>query len=145
MIKKHLDEANALLIQLISLTEEDIENIKAAKHECVAPSVEAKNELIAQFMVAKKELDSALIALNNSSTKGLSELLDDEDKQKFDELKNNLQTLHIKNKEYAKFVLIVKDFLDGLVNKMFDSNNNGTNNAYGDKKTIPDSLFKMNV
>lgn len=144
MIKKCLDEVNVLLIQLISLTEEDIENIKVAKHKSVAPSVEAKNELIAKFMVAKKELDSALIALNNSSTKGLSELLDDEDKQKLDDLKKNLQTLQIKNKEYAKFVLIVKDFLDGLVNKMFDSNS-GTNNAYGDKKTIPDSLFKMNV
>ncbi|MEE6577065.1 flagellar protein FlgN, partial [Campylobacter coli] len=47
-------------------------------------------------------------------------------------------------KEYAKFVLIVKDFLDGLVNKMFDIND-GTNNAYGDKKTNPESIFKINV
>ncbi|EAJ6402416.1 flagellar protein FlgN, partial [Campylobacter jejuni] len=40
--------------------------------------------------------------------------------------------------------LIVKDFLDGLVNKMFDIND-GTNNAYGDKKTNPESIFKINV
>ncbi|MEE6577115.1 aminoacyl-histidine dipeptidase, partial [Campylobacter coli] len=46
--------------------------------------------------------------------------------------------LSIVHKEYAKFVLIVKDFLDGLVNKMFDINV-GTNNAYGDKKTNPES------
>ncbi|HEB9339967.1 TPA: flagellar protein FlgN [Campylobacter coli] len=144
MLKQRLDEVNAILTKLIELTQEDIENIKIAKHETVASSVEEKNKLIAEFSAAKKRLDSALVELNNSSTKGLSELLDEEDKQKLDLLKKNLQTLHTTNKEYAKFVLIVKDFLDGLVNKMFDIND-GTNNAYGDKKTTPESIFKINV
>ncbi|EAH6860734.1 flagellar protein FlgN [Campylobacter coli] len=144
MLKQRLDEVNAILTKLIELTQEDIENIKIAKHDTVASSVEEKNKLIAEFSAAKKRLDSALVELNNSSTKGLSELLDEEDKQKLDELKKNLQTLHTTNKEYAKFVLIVKDFLDGLVNKMFDMND-GTNNAYGDKKTTPESIFKINV
>ncbi|EAI6361694.1 TPA: flagellar protein FlgN [Campylobacter coli] len=144
MLKQRLDEVNAILTKLIELTQEDIENIKIAKHDTVASSVEEKNKLIAEFSAAKKRLDSALVELNNSSTKGLSELLDEEDKQKLDLLKKNLQTLHTTNKEYAKFVLIVKDFLDGLVNKMFDMND-GTNNAYGDKKTTPESIFKINV
>ncbi|EAJ8661457.1 flagellar protein FlgN [Campylobacter coli] len=144
MLKQRLDEVNAILTKLIELTQEDIENIKIAKHDTVASSVEEKNKLISEFSAAKKKLDSALVELNNSSTKGLSELLDEEDKQKLDELKKNLQTLHTTNKEYAKFVLIVKDFLDGLVNKMFDMND-GTNNAYGDKKTNPESIFKINV
>lgn len=144
MLKQRLDEVNAILTKLIELTQEDIENIKIAKHETVASSVEEKNKLITEFSAAKKRLDSALVELNNSSTKGLSELLDEEDKQKLDLLKKNLQTLHTANKEYAKFVLIVKDFLDGLVNKMFDMND-GTNNAYGDKKTTPESIFKINV
>ncbi|EIX9942361.1 flagellar protein FlgN [Campylobacter coli] len=144
MLKQRLDEVNAILTKLIELTQEDIENIKIAKHDTVASSVEEKNKLISEFSAAKKKLDSALVELNNSSIKGLSELLDEEDKQKLDELKKNLQTLHTTNKEYAKFVLIVKDFLDGLVNKMFDIND-GTNNAYGDKKTTPESIFKINV
>ncbi|ECH4929064.1 flagellar protein FlgN [Campylobacter coli] len=144
MLKQRLDEVNAILTKLIELTQEDMENIKIAKHDTVASSVEEKNKLISEFSAAKKKLDSALVELNNSSTKGLSELLDEEDKQKLDELKKNLQTLHTTNKEYAKFVLIVKDFLDGLVNKMFDIND-GTNNAYGDKKTTPESIFKINV
>ncbi|MGH2328171.1 flagellar protein FlgN [Campylobacter taeniopygiae] len=144
MLKKHLDEVNAILEKLIALTQEDIENIKVAKHDTVAPSVEEKNKLIFEFTTAKKQLDAALVALNNSSTKGLSELLDEEDKEKLDLLKKNLQTLHSANKEYAKFVLIIKDFFDGLVNKMFNLND-GTNNAYGDKKTTPESIFKINV
>lgn len=144
MLKKHLDEVNAILEKLIALTQEDIKNIKVAKHDTVAPSVEEKNKLISEFTTAKKQLDAALVALNNSSTKGLSELLDEEDKEKLDLLKKNLQTLHSANKEYAKFVLIIKDFFDGLVNKMFNLND-GTNNAYGDKKTTPESIFKINV
>ncbi|MFB1640360.1 flagellar protein FlgN [Campylobacter molothri] len=144
MLKKHLDEVNTILEKLIALTQEDIENIKVAKHDTVAPSVEEKNKLISEFTTAKKQLDAALVALNNSSTKGLSELLDEEDKEKLDLLKKNLQTLHSANKEYAKFVLIIKDFFDGLVNKMFNLND-GTNNAYGDKKTTPESIFKINV
>ncbi|MBZ7969350.1 flagellar export chaperone FlgN [Campylobacter molothri] len=144
MLKKHLDKVNTILEKLIALTQEDIENIKVAKHDTVAPSVEEKNKLISEFTTAKKQLDAALVALNNSSTKGLSELLDEEDKKKLDLLKKNLQTLHSANKEYAKFVLIIKDFFDGLVNKMFNLND-GTNNAYGDKKTTPESIFKINV
>ncbi|MBZ7928620.1 flagellar protein FlgN [Campylobacter molothri] len=144
MLKKHLDEVNAILEKLIALTQEDIENIKVAKHDTVAPSVEEKNKLISEFTTAKKQLDAALVTLNNSSAKGLSELLDEEDKEKLDLLKKNLQTLHSANKEYAKFVLIIKDFFDGLVNKMFNLND-GTNNAYGDKKTTPESIFKINV
>ncbi|MDX2331854.1 flagellar protein FlgN [Campylobacter hepaticus] len=142
MLKQRLDEVNAILTKLINLTKEDIDNIKIAKHETVTSSVEEKNKLIEEFILAKKQLDAALVKLNNSCTKGLSELLDDEDKEKLDLLKNNLQTLHSANKEYAKLVLIVKDFLDGLVNKMFDIND-GTNHAYGDKKTKPESIFKI--
>ena len=145
MLKEKLDKVNAILIELTALTEEDLENIKTAKHESVAPSVEKKNKLIAEFVTAKKLLDADLVELNNSSTKGLSEILDDEEKEKLDTLKKNLQTLHTKNKEYAKLVLIVKDFLDGLVDKMFDTHNNGTDNAYINKKTIPESIFKINV
>jgi len=144
MIKQYLDEVNAILTELIALTDEDIENIKIAKHSSVNASVEKKNKLISDFSLAKKKLDQALLSLNNSSSKGLSHLLDDEDKEKLDLLKNNLELLHKKNKEYAKFVLIVKDFFDGLLNKMFDDNS-GTNNAYGDKKTNLHSTFKINV
>ena len=46
MIKKYLDESNLLLDKLIELTKEDIENIKQAKHDTVAQSVENKNNLI---------------------------------------------------------------------------------------------------
>ncbi|WP_139470572.1 flagellar protein FlgN [Campylobacter armoricus] len=144
MIKRYLDETNSILEKLINLTIEDITQIQAANHQHVNKSVENKTKLVSDFQVAKKNLDKALIDLSNQgNNKGLDELLDDEDKEKLALLKQNLNTLHQKNKEYAKLVLIIKNFYDNLLNTMFEQN--GTNNAYGDKTTIPDSLFKINV
>lgn len=110
MLKQRLDEVNAILAKLIALTEEDIENIKVAKHESVTPSVE-ENKLIAEFITAKKQLDVALVELNNSSTKGLSELLDDEDKQKLDLLKKIFKTFIVKTKSMLNLFLLSKIFL----------------------------------
>lgn len=144
MVKQHLDETNSILEKLINLTLEDITQIQAANHQHVGKSVEEKTKLVNDFQIAKKNLDKALVELSNQgNNKGLDELLDDEDKEKLALLKQNLNTLHQKNKEYAKLALIIKNFYDNLLNTMFEQN--GTNNAYGDQKTIPDSLFKINV
>ncbi|HEG2581460.1 TPA: flagellar export chaperone FlgN [Campylobacter lari] len=144
MVKQHLDETNSILEKLINLTLEDITQIQAANHQHVSKSVEEKTKLVNDFQIAKKNLDKALIELSNQgNNKDLDELLDDEDKEKLALLKQNLNTLHQKNKEYAKLALIIKNFYDNLLNTMFEQN--GTNNAYGDNKTIPDSLFKINV
>ncbi len=145
MLKKNLDEVNAILEKLLALTEEELTDIKIAKHENVSANVEKKNKLISEFVATKKRLDQSLVELNNSSSKGLSAMLDEEDKNKLDALKKNLKNLHEKNKEYAKLVLIVKDFFDGLIDKMFDTQGVGTNNAYGNKKDTPQSIFKINV
>ncbi|ECW8954274.1 flagellar protein FlgN [Campylobacter lari] len=144
MVKQHLDETNSILEKLINLTLEDITQIQVANHQHVSKSVEEKTKLVNDFQIAKKNLDKALVELSNQgNNKGLDELLDDEDKEKLALLKQNLNTLHQKNKEYAKLALIIKNFYDNLLNTMFEQN--GTNNAYGDQKTIPDSLFKINV
>ncbi len=53
MLKQRLDEVNAILAKLIALTEEDIENIKVAKHESVTPSVEEKTNLLPNLLQLK--------------------------------------------------------------------------------------------
>ena len=144
MIKQYLDSSNEILDKLITLTDEDIQNIKQANHDSVPKSVESKNKLIAEFYVVKKNLDNALIQLSEGGKKDLSVLLDDLDKEKLGEFKKRLKELHKKNKEYAKLVIVVKNYFDGLLNTMFDSES-GTNNAYSQRQTDVQSLFKMNV
>lgn len=144
MLTEKLNENIELINKLIKLTEDDLANIQQARHDTVAQSVNDKNKLIASFTVSKQELDDALIKLSQNGAKNLAEILDQNQKAQFAEFKKRLEYLHEKNKEYAKLVLVVKNFFDGLVNTMFDDGS-GTNNAYGDKKTSLDSLFKINV
>lgn len=144
MIKQYLDESNTLLDKLIDQTKEDIEHIKKGNHKNVQLSVEAKNAFIAEFGKVKKKLDNALLAMSDGGSKDLALLLDDTDKEKLALFKQNLQKLHEINKEYAKLVLVVKDFFDELLNTMFENSNTG-NNTYGDKQTAINPLFKMNV
>ncbi len=144
MIQKNLNTNIELVDKLIKLTEEDITHIQQGRHDTVAQSVKDKNKLIALFEVSKKELDEILIKLSDNGTKNIAEILDKDDKAKLGEFKKKLEYLHEKNKEYAKLVLVVKNFFDELLNTMFDDGS-GTNNAYGDKKTNLDSLFKINA
>ena len=144
MIEHHLSESVKVLDKLIALTQEDIANIKAAKHASVEPSVQQKTELIKEFKSIKKELDDDLIRLSDGGKKNLAQILTDKDKEQLGEFKKKLKTLHEKNKEYAKLVLVVKNYFDGLVNALFDEGS-GTDNAYKDTKANLSSLFKMNV
>lgn len=140
MLKKQLDEVNEILTCLIAQTKEDIEKIKLANHDGLKENLENKNKLINEFVFSKKKLDETLIALSKNSNKDLSELLDDEDKAKLEILRQNLRTLHKVNKEYAKFVLIMKDFFDGLLGKIFQNKEN-----FNDKKAEPEALFNINA
>lgn len=144
MIKNYLRKSNEILDELISQTQLDIANIKEGKHKSVPESVENKNRLIAEFKAVKKQLDDTLISLSDNGKKNLAELLDEEDKAELGNFKNKLESLHAVNKEYAKFVIIVKNFFDGLLNNMFNQGS-GTNNAYTNSKTDATSLFKLNV
>ena len=97
MIKQYLDSSNEILDKLITLTDEDIQNIKQAKHDSVPKSVESKNKLIAEFYVVKKNLDNALIQLSEGGKKDLSVLLDDLDKEKLGEFKKRLKIKNTPN------------------------------------------------
>lgn len=138
MLRTYLDKANEILSELINLTKEDIENIRAAKHDGVAASVDKKAKLMSEFAKAKADLDKALIELNSSSQKDLSELLSDEDKEKLELLKENLASLHGSNKEYAKLVLILKNFYDRMIKVMFKSD-------VSDTGKVQNSLLKLKI
>lgn len=144
MIAAKLDEIIAILDKLIDLTEQDITHIKEAKHDSVAQSVQSKNELIKAFGETKRQLDDELMRLSGNGKNDLTQILSDEDKAKIGKFKKKLRTLQEKNKEYAKLVLVVKNYFDGLVNALFDEGS-GTDNAYKNTKVNFNSLFKINV
>ncbi|MEH1010483.1 flagellar biosynthesis protein FlgN [Campylobacter concisus] len=122
MIKKLLDEAIGELDELINLTMQDIANIKEAKHSSVDESVKKKNALVRAFEDTKRALDKELLRVSKESgTTTLASVLDDEVKSKLVLMRSKLEILHKVNKEYARHVVVVKEFLTHLAKSLWYS------------------------
>lgn len=147
MVKKYLDEAILELQELISITKQDIQNIQKADHSCVDEHTKKKGELVRKFEKTKSQLDSELIKLAqaNSGT-DLASILSDDIKDKLGELRESLEILQKVNKEYAKSVVVVKEFYDSLLKAMLGAQNGAS--SYGDKNSSladAEKLLKLRV
>lgn len=143
MLKRYLDEAMGVLDELIAQTTEDIENIKLADHSKIDYSVRCKNELVKKFESVKSLLDKELLRVSKKNGgANLSSILDDEVKSSLALMRSKLEELYSKNKEYAKYVVGVKEFFDSLLKNMFKGEQDG---GYDKNGLRPESLFKTRV
>ena len=143
MLKRYLDEAMGVLDELIAQTTEDIEKIKLADHTKVDDSVKRKNELVKKFESVKSLLDKELLRVSKENGGvNLSSILDDEVKSSLALMRSKLEELYSKNKEYAKYVVGVKEFFDSLLKNMFKGEQDG---GYDKNGLRPESLFKTRV
>ena len=143
MLKRYLDEAVGVLDELIAQTTEDIEKIKLADHSKVDDSVRRKNELVKKFESVKSLLDKELLRVSRENGGvNLSSILDDEVKSSLTLMRSKLEELYLKNKEYAKYVVGVKEFFDSLLKNMFKGEQDG---GYDKNGLRPESLFKTRV
>ena len=143
MLKRYLDEAMGVLDELIAQTTEDIEKIKLADHSKVDDSVRRKNELVKKFESVKSLLDKELLRVSRENGGvNLSSILDDEVKSSLTLMRSKLEELYSKNKEYAKYVVGVKEFFDSLLKNMFKGEQDG---GYDKNGLRPESLFKTRV
>ena len=143
MLKRYLDEAMGVLDELIAQTREDIEKIKLADHSKVDDSVRRKNELVKKFESVKSLLDKELLRVSRENGgANLSSILDDEVKSSLALMRSKLEELYSKNKEYAKYVVGVKEFFDSLLKNMFKGEQDG---GYDKNGLRPESLFKTRV
>ena len=134
MIDKHLNDAISILRQIIDLTNTDIANIKVAKHNDVGPHSELKTKLLANFEKTKKDLDNELLKLAQANPgTNLSSLLSQESKDNLATLRSTLIELKKVNFEYAKNVVVIKEFFDSLVGKMLGKS---TNSSYTAKTAL---------
>ena len=142
MLKRYLDEAMGVLDELIAQTTEDIEKIKLADHTKVDDSVRRKNELVKKFESVKSLLDKELLRVSRENGGvNLSSILDDEVKSSLTLMRSKLEELYLKNKQYAKYVVGVKEFFDSLLKNMFKSESGN----YDKEGLTPESLFKTRV
>lgn len=114
------------LEELTNITKKDIEDIKIANHDNVFQRAQRKNQLIISFEHKKAQLDSELIKLANANNgTDIADIISDEDKQGLKLMKESLNLLHQKNKEYARFVVSIGEFYNSLIESMFPSEKAG--------------------
>ncbi|WP_214142587.1 MULTISPECIES: hypothetical protein [unclassified Campylobacter] len=118
MIEKRLATANNLLLKIISITEQGISDIKEARKDRLDTQNKEKVEALNAFLKEKQALDNALLELATKNNGNLSDLLSEKSSDLLQQLKFNLNYLLAKNKEYAKYVLSVKEFYDSLLEEM---------------------------
>lgn len=119
MLSYQLQSAIKDLETLISLSLEDIADIKEAKHESQFERLAIKEEKIKSFEHKKAMIDREISKLMTTyPEKPLSELLDNEQHQQLDLLKTHLSRLREVNQQYAKMVLSVGAFYNTLLERV---------------------------
>ncbi|ANE35540.1 flagellar biosynthesis protein FlgN [Campylobacter iguaniorum] len=143
MINKYLDESISLLNELISITKTDIQNIQEANHSQLDEHTKLKTQIIQKFEEKKHCLDNELVKLAaKSNGTDLASILSDEVKDKLSKLRDTLLELQKTNREYAKSVIVVKEFYDSLIKKMFNAD---STNSYEQNAINAEQLFKVRV
>lgn len=119
MLSYQLQSAIKDLESLISLSQEDINDIKEAKHNPQFDRLAIKEEKIKSFEHKKAMIDREISKLMTQHPgDSLSELLDNEQHQQLDSLKSHLSTLREVNQLYAKMVLSVGSFYNTLLERV---------------------------
>ncbi|MEJ2372811.1 MAG: hypothetical protein P8Y16_03275 [Sulfurimonas sp.] len=112
MLTHHLQSALEDLKDLIKITKSDIEDIKKAQHDPQFERLSIKDEKLKSFESKKAMIDHEISSLMTQNPNAeLPNLLNDEQHQLLDELKIQLSELREVNKEYAKLVVIVSNYI----------------------------------
>jgi len=117
MLINKLNQIIATLETLINITQEDIKNIKEAKHELIFKNIAPKEEYAKRFNELKGDIDKILISRN----KPVDEIFSNEEERLFDEFRKKLIEFHDLHKKFSKLSISVFNFYNTLLNKINDN------------------------
>jgi len=126
MLSHHLKSAVEDLNELVKISEQDIEDIKLAKHSNQFDRRKIKEDMISSFENKKAMIDHEISKLMTSNPNtSLDQLLDENENSYLKKLKLSLAALRDVNKKYAKMVLSVSSFYNTLLEKLVPTEMNG--------------------
>ena len=114
MLIQKLNEAINTLDELITLTQNDIKNIKIANHDAVFANTLKKEELAEKFFRLKSEIDEILVRRNKS----IEEIFSQEEEKIFNIFREKLNEFYIIHKRFSKLALSVANFYNTLLVKI---------------------------
>jgi len=126
MLSYHLEAAVNDLEQLVKISEQDIEDIKLAKHTQQFERRSLKEDMIKSFENKKAMIDREISKLmTNNPNVSLDKLLNENENSYLQKLKVALASLRNVNKKYAKMVLSVSSFYNTLLERLVPTEMNG--------------------
>ena len=114
MLINTLENTITILDKLLSITLEDIENIKLAKYEEVFKNTKTKENLAYKFSELKSQIDNILISRN----KPLEEIFTPEEEKLFNLFREKLIEFNKQHKRFARLAFSVANFYNTLLNKI---------------------------
>ncbi len=138
MLCYYLEGALRDLQTLIDTTSEDIEDIKEARHEEIFSRIEKKESLIQSFEAKKGQIDSEIAKISQENPNiDLEDLLDKNQKNLLNQMRDKLANLKDKNRHYARMVLAVSEFYNSLLERIVPSE---SSSGYNNQKRVSSFL-----
>ena len=134
MLIQKLNQINAILNQLIEITNKDIENIKEAKHEEVFKNISLKEKLSKEFNELKGEIDYILSQRNLP----IEQIFSNEEEIEFEKFKILLNEFYKQHKFFSKLSFTVTNFYNVLLEQI----KNKKQITY-DKKDIQNPFMRL--
>jgi hypothetical protein len=119
MLVHYLNLAIESLQNLIDITKSDIEDIKQAKHEKLFGKVKSKEEMVSSFEKYKNLIDAEIVSMAAANPSlELKDLLSENQRDLLGDMREKLTELKSTNRHYAKLVIAVSSFFNGLIEQM---------------------------
>jgi len=126
VLSHYLQNALSDLRDIINITKSDIEDIKTAQHDRQFDRLPLKEEKIKSFEAKKAIIDHEISSLMTTNPDvNLPDLLNAEQHQLLEELKEELNNLREVNKQYAKLVLAVSNLYNNFLERLVPTEMNG--------------------
>lgn len=129
MLTHYLQKANEVLSDLIETTQNDIEDIKNAKHDNIFSRTKTKEELVKSFENHKSLIDNEIAKMvQDSGNNGLENILSDEQQELLDRMRQRLKSLQGENRHFATMVIAISEFYSSLINRLVPTEQIGYEN-----------------
>jgi predicted DNA-binding protein YlxM (UPF0122 family) len=126
MLTHYLEKAVQDLQALIDLTQKDIDDIKAARHDAMFDRIKTKEHTLVAFESRKTLIDNEIANLTKKHPDSeMEELLDEEVRQGLATLREKLEELQALNRYYARFVITVGEFYNALYEEVLPVEKDG--------------------
>lgn len=137
MLKEYLFKAISDIREIIDITKMDIEDIKEARHEPQFQRLALKDEKLLSFENNKALIDKEILALVEKNPNiELANILDEEEHNYLDILKEELNTLKDINKNYARMVLTVSSLFNSFLERIVPTEMQGYNKVTSKDATL---------